>query len=250
MGRPMIMEKLYTLFQMLNIRGASPEKFLESDLGLDFEERLCIRANIEETLHVVIPVDDIKSDLTILELAGLLSRKLLATPGQQNFEVRLIEDTVISAPTEMVRQLLLDVNAWPRLLPYVHDVRLNYDDGLYQEFAMDLEGGNGSSVSVRSVQRCESDHIAYFQPEPACFLKHHCGDWFICPLAQNATHLTVVQRWTRSAKTEVMFPCRNGITPGQQVFALLREQARIALAAWKGSLECDLSREHHGHAGK
>jgi hypothetical protein len=42
---------------------------------LDLFERQCIREGIEERLHVVISDDEIESDLTILELAGLLSRK-------------------------------------------------------------------------------------------------------------------------------------------------------------------------------
>jgi hypothetical protein len=233
----MIMERLDTLFRHLEVRDASPEKFLESDLGLDFQERLCIREDIEESLHVVISDDDIAPDLTMLDLAGLLSRKLLVTPGQENFEAKLVEDIAILAPPDVVRKALLDVTAWPDLLPFVHDVRLIYDDGLFQEFEAELDGGNGNTVSVRSVRRCEPDHISYFQPQPAGFLKHHCGDWFIRPLAENATHFTVVQRWTRSVKANSMFPPRGELTSAQQVARLLRDQARSALAAWKRSLE-------------
>ncbi len=233
----MIMETLDALFRSLDVNEASPEKFLESDLGLDFESRLFMREDIEERLHIILQDDDLKSDLTLLELAGLLSRKLLVTPAQEGFEGKLVEDIVIASSADNVRQVLLDVNTWPHRLSYVHDARLTYDDGLYQEFSMDVDGGHGRSASVRSVRRCESDHIAYFQPQSACFLKHYCGDWFIRPLTPTATHLTVTKRWTRSAKAEALFPPRDAMSSGQQVSALLGKQARIALAAWKRCLE-------------
>lgn len=233
----MIMEMLDTLFQSMACKGAGPEKFLESDLGIDFNERLCIREDLEERLHVIISDDEIEHDLTMLDLAGLLSRKLLVTPGQEGFEGKLVEDTVILASALTVSRNLREVSAWPQLLPHVRDVRLTYDDGLHQEFYMDMANGAGHVAAVRFVRRCEIDHIAYFQPEPASFLRFYCGDWFIRPLAQNATHLTSVQRWTLSTKAELMFPTKNGISARQQISALLREDARIALRAWKISLE-------------
>ena len=233
----MIMDTLDTLFRSLDVRGAAPGKFLGSDLGLDFEERLYIREDIEERLNVVLQDDELKPDLTLLELAGLVARKLLATPPQASFEGKLIEDIVIAAPAETVRHALLDVVAWPGRLSYVRDARLTYDDGMHQEFAMDLDDGLGRTVSIRSVRRCEADHIAYFQPQPACFLKHHCGDWFIRPLTPAATHLTLTKRWTRSAKAETLLPARHGMTSAQRVAALLRAQASGALTAWQRCLE-------------
>nr|WP_294577679.1 hypothetical protein [uncultured Rhodopila sp.] len=66
------------MFHELEISYISPDQYLEYDLRLDLLERQCIREDIEERLHVVIYDDEIESDLTILELAGLLSRKLLS----------------------------------------------------------------------------------------------------------------------------------------------------------------------------
>ena len=126
---------------------------------------------------------------------------------------------------------------WPDRLSYVHDARLTYDDGQYQEFAMDLDGDHGRVISIRSVRRCEADHIAYFQPQPAGFLKYHCGDWFIRPLTPTATHLTLAKRWTRSERTEAHFRPLNGLSSAQQVSALLGVQTHRALAAWKRYLE-------------
>jgi hypothetical protein len=232
----MIMETLDAMFRVLDIRGASPEQFLESDLGLDFDERLCIREDLEDRLHVVILDDEIKSDLTVLEFAGLLSRKMIVTPGQENFEDKLVEDTVIPVPAEIVGQSLLDVSLWPCLLSNVRDFRLTYDDGLHQELTMNKDAGNGNLVSVRVVRRCEPNHVSYFYPEPASFLNHHYGDWLIHPLGQNATHLTLVERWTLSGKAKALFPSHSGVSSGQQVSALLSDYARVALMALKGSL--------------
>jgi hypothetical protein len=233
----MIMETLDRLFRDININDATPGMLLESDLGLDVFERQCIREDIEEGLNVVISDDEIQTDLTMLGLAGLLSRKLLITPGQQHFEGKLIEDTVIAAPAALVSQRLLEVGAWPRLLPTIRDVRISYDDGVYQEVVLDLEESRRGSAGMRLVRRCEPDHIAYFHPEPDPFLQHHCGDWFIRPLAPNAAHLTVVQRWTRSKQAETIFPACDAMSSAEQVRSLLIERARNDLAAWKHCLE-------------
>jgi hypothetical protein len=236
-GVDMIMNELDTLLRKLNVTGASPEKMLEADLNLDLLERQCIREDVEESLHIIISDDEIQTDLTVLELAGLLSRKLLATPGQQHFEGKLVEDTVIMAPASRVAQRLHEVSFWPRFLPNVRSVSVTYDDGVYQEFVLDLDDSHRGSTGVRLVRRCEPDHIAYFHPEPDVFLQYHCGDWFVRPLAQTAAHLTVVQRWTRSAKAETAFRSCDTISSVEQVKLLLRERARNELVAWKRSLE-------------
>jgi hypothetical protein len=233
----MIMEELDHLFRTLDVRGASSEKFLESDLGLDLLGRQCIREDIEERLHLVISDDEIRFDLTMLELAGLLSRKKLVTPERQNFDGKLIEDIVIPVPEATVAAALRDVAAWPHRLPQVRDIRLIYNDWIYQEFVLELAAGNAEPRRVRIVQRCESGHIAYFHPEPACFLKHYCGDWLVRPLGESATHLTLAQRWTVSAKAEILFPACDSMSSAEQITALLREEARNSLAAWKDSLE-------------
>jgi hypothetical protein len=246
----MILDTLIDLLRKLNISCTSPDQFLEHDLRLDFQERLYLREDIEERLHVVISDDEIESDLTILELAGLLARKRLTTPEQDGFDGRLQEDIAIGASAETIRRALLDVEIWPHLVPYVRHVRVTYDDGLYQEFTMDVAGRDGEFLPIRCVRRSELNRITYFQPEPARFLKHHCGNWFINPMSENATHLTIVQRWTLSAHAEKMFATLDGMSASQQVIALLREQARVTLVASKRHLEPPLQVRHREHPGK
>ena len=98
----------------------------------------------------------------MLELAGLLSRKLLVTPGQEGFEGKLVEDTVIW----FLRLPLVDVtrgqrSASPAVVLAWRQGRPD-DDGLHQEFYIDIDNGDGRISAVRLVQRCETDHIAYF----------------------------------------------------------------------------------------
>jgi hypothetical protein len=246
----MILGVLTDLLRELDIDCTSPDQFLEADLRLDFEERQCIREDIEERLHVVISDDEIEFDLTILDLAGLLSRKLLTKPGPVTCDGGLQEDIVIRASSETVRRSLLDVEAWPLVLAHVRYVRVTYDDGIHKEFTMDVRGRDGKFMPVRSVHRIEPCRIAYFDPEPACFLKHHCGDWFMNALSENATHLTLVQRWTLSPQADRMFRTCDGMSASRQVAALLREQARVGLLAWKQHLEPPSRIQHRERSSK
>src|SRR5208337_86545 len=179
----MILDTLIDLFGELDIYFVSPDQLLERDLRLDLLDRQCIREDIEERLHVVISDNEIESDLSVLGLAGLLSRKLLTTPGPNGCDGRLQEDIVINTSAENVRRSLLDVKGWSRVLPDVRHVEIMYDDGLHLEFTMDVRGRDGDFLPVRCMQSSELDRITYFDPEPACFLKYHCGDWFINPLS-------------------------------------------------------------------
>jgi hypothetical protein len=235
----MIMEKLDDVLRALDVKATSPNLLLEGDLGLDFHERQCLREDLEDDLQVVIADDDLKNDMTVLEFAGLLSRKSMALPGIDNFEGKLVEDAVIFAAPELVSGVLRNIEAWPGLMPHVRNVKTTYDDGTYQEFTMDIEGVRGKFVPVRSVRRSEPGHIAYFQPVPPPFLKHCCGDWFIRSLGRGATHLTIVLRWTLTPGGQEALSGQDGVTASGRAGALLAERARATLAAVKSALEQD-----------
>ena len=233
----MIMEKLDDVLRALDIKATSPNLLLEGYLGLDLHERQCLREDLEDDLQVVIADDDLENDMTVLEFAGLLSRKSMALPGIDNFEGKLVEDAVIFATPELVSGVLLDIGAWPSLMPHVRNVKTTYDDGTYHEFTMDVEGVRGRFVPVRSVRRREPGHIAYFQPVPPPFLKHCCGDWFVRSLGLGATHLTIVVRWTLATGGQEAFSEQDGVTASERAGALLAERARATLAAVKSALE-------------
>jgi len=141
-------------------------------------------------------------------------------------------EVILAAPLARVRQALLDVSAWPGLLPSVRKVGRIYDDGSCQEFTIEREIGD-RSVTVRTVRRCEPDHIAYFFPDPAPFLKHHCGAWLFEARAPESTRLVAIQSWALSAKASSWFPARDGMTTNERVAALLEGHLQATLAAWQ-----------------
>src|SRR4051812_30039559 len=108
----MVLKELDKLFRALDIDNATPDKYVSHDLGMDYEGRLCFREDIENSFHIVISDDDLKNDLTVLELGGLISRKLLITPNPEDFGGKLSEDIAIMASDESVYRALLDVSAW------------------------------------------------------------------------------------------------------------------------------------------
>jgi hypothetical protein len=233
----MIMEKLDDVLRALDVKGISPNLLLEGDLGLDFLERQCMREDLEDDLQVVIADDDLKNDMTVLEFAGLLSRKSMTLPGIDHFEGKLVEDVVIFAMPELVSGVLLDVDAWPGLMPHVRNVSTTYDDGTYQEFTMDIRGVRGNFMPVRSVHRSEPGHVAYFMPVPPPFLKHCCGDWFIRSLGRGATHLTFVLRWTLAAGGQEAISRQDGMIASGGIEVALRETSKATLGAVKSALE-------------
>jgi hypothetical protein len=183
---------------------------------------MAIHTGLRQTLQLTGIYRALNTDVKHYSAVSNGSNRGLTVPEQEDFDGRLIEDIVIVAPVERVQRLLTDVTAWT-LLPYVHNARMTYDDGYYQELTIDL----GSSGDIRCARRCEPGHIDFFEPKTASFLKHHCGDWLLRALVPGVTQLTAVQRWT--------------ISPAGQrlpVASLLRQQTRIALAIWKRNLEC------------
>jgi hypothetical protein len=225
----MILQKVCTLLQQVDIEGVTAEKLLEDDLGMDSQERLCFREDIERYMLVSLSDNELHGDLTVGGLAALISRKQLPIPAPVGFDGILIEDVMIAAPLQAVRQALFDVAAWPAKLPHVVAISVAFDDGRYQEFTMDVDGADGKRISVRSVRRCVEDRITFFQPKPPAFLRHHCGEWFFRELDTNLTHLTTVHRWNLA----------DGATDedASRIAHLLREHACLALNTWKRILE-------------
>src|SRR5262249_31838222 len=146
----MILQQLITLLKELDIEGASPEKALEHDLGMDSQERLCLSVDIEQRFNVTFADGELAGDLSVTGLAALISRKQLPLPAGTAFDGMLVEDVIIAAPRQAVWRELFDVTSWPEKLPHVAAINVNYDDGRYQEFTMDVAGADGRRLSVRS----------------------------------------------------------------------------------------------------
>jgi hypothetical protein len=221
----LILQQLRALLEELDIDGATPEKALEADLGMDSQERLCFREDVEQRMHIVLGDNELHGDLTVAGLAALISRKQLPIPTPSAFDGILIEDVTIAAPRHVVYQGLFDVATWPQKLPHVTGIEIVYDDGVYQQFIMDVDGADGRRISVRSVRRCMEDRITFFQPKPPAFLRHHCGEWFFRELDSGLTHVTTVHRWNLAEGTSA--------EEGARITGLLRDHARLALETWK-----------------
>ena len=225
----MILPQLITLLEELDVEGVAPEKALEADLGIDSQELLCLREDIEKRMDVTLADDDLDGERTVAGLAALISRKQLPLPSPAAFDGMLVEDVIIAAPMREVWDGLFDVTTWPKKLPHVVAIDVSYDDGRYQEFVMDVDGADGKRISVRSVRRCTPDRITFFQPRPPVFLRHHCGEWFFRDLGDGMTHLMTMHRWNLADGASA--------AEGIRIAGLLREHARLALDTWKGILE-------------
>ena len=93
-------------------------------------------------------------------------------------------EKTIPQPAELVYEALWHIKNWPSLLPHCNDIKVLYDDGVYQEFIMQITV-QGNIESMRSI-RCSPNKrkITYFQPEPPALLKVHRGEWLLEPLGK------------------------------------------------------------------
>lgn len=103
---------------------------------------------------------------------------------------RFQAEEIISRPIETVYAALWDIKNWPSLLPHCKEIKLLYDDEMYQEFIMNI-ATQGHTESMRSIRH--SPHrrkICFFQPEPPIFLTLHRGEWTLEPLGNTTTRIT------------------------------------------------------------
>ena len=187
--------------------------------------------------HVAKLADFQKYDLSDAEPVLQFEQRLLDIGIQDRFEGGLIDDIVIRADRDHVRKTLIDYTAWARLVPSVVAANVVYGDEFYQEIELNLTANNHAFEAVRLVCRSEQNILGYFYPEPARFLKHHCGDLLITSVDRKATKLTIVERWNLSERAGAIFPLRHGVTPGRQVTARLRLGARLLLHAVQNRAE-------------
>lgn len=238
------MERKVTLLQRtqdalasLDIESALPEAVLGDDLGIDSQELVCIASDLENLFSIQIRDDDLSRDMSVLQLAMFISRKLAARHRIGQFDYQLYEDVTIAAPLAAVYEALFDVDKWPAKLPHVRGIRKQYDDGCYQEFDMDVQGENGAIMAVHSIRRCQADRIRFFQPMPPKFMRHHCGEWILQPLQENLTHLATRHEWRLATNVDELFPSRDGVPSARGVELWLAGHARAALVQWKTNLE-------------
>jgi acyl carrier protein len=221
----------------MDIEDAVPHKLLGEDLGMDSQELVCAATHFEKLFLVRIEDDELSRDMSVLDLTTMISRKLTTQTSIGPFDHALNEDATIAAPLDAVYQALFDAGSWPQKLPHVRNINMLYDDGVYQEFDMEVEGNNGTVMLIRSVRRCQPQHIRFFQPAPPKFMAHHCGEWILHPLQEGLTHVVTRHEWRLVDNAGEFFPYRDGATPARRVHAWLAEHARFALKCWKSHFE-------------
>ena len=231
-----LLSRVEDVLASMDVEGAQADKLLGDDLGMDSQELLCATLDLQNSLCVKIEDDELSREMSVLDLTTVISRKLAPAPIG-SFDFSLSEDTVIRVPSGDVYKGLYEVDTWPLKLPHVRRIEKSYDDGLFQEFDMEVDGANGGIISVRSVRRCEPARILFFQPSPPKFMRHHCGEWILQPISADITHLLTRHYWRLSQAAAEAFPGQEGVATGDRIQSWLAEHARFALVCWKAHFE-------------
>lgn len=83
----------------------------------------------------------------------------------------------LPASSTVLRPLFWDIRRWNAIWRRIDEVRVSYDDGVHQEFAMVVER-DGHSEQVRTVRyRHDDGTIGFFSPDPPPSMAAHRGEW-------------------------------------------------------------------------
>ncbi|WP_107652730.1 hypothetical protein [Mesorhizobium helmanticense] len=232
-----LLAKVEDALTSIDVEGGTPDKLLGDDLGMDSQELLCAAVDFEQIFGVKIADGELHRKMSVLDLAMLISRKRVSQRTLGSFDHSLSEDIAINARLEDVYAGLFNFQAWPEKLPHVRSVNTRYNDGVFQEFDMEVLDGKGGVISVRSVRRCEPERIRFFQPQPPKFTRHHCGEWILTALGQDITHVVTRHAWRLAEAACEIFPDEHGVPSAERVRSWLAAHARSALDRWKTCLE-------------
>jgi hypothetical protein len=83
----------------------------------------------------------------------------------------------VNSPGDKVRSLFWNVATWSNIWDTITKIRLLYDDGIYQEFTMDLSWRE-RPASIRVISMRDHDGgIEFFSPIPPAEMEWHTGRW-------------------------------------------------------------------------
>lgn len=213
----------------------SPEcKLGDTGIGLDSQEIIEFTCLIEKHFHIALPpicfnkgssIGDVIQRIEMLKHPGAESMPLFEGAAEVFLDMKCTPQAAYQAIYEMEK--------WPSKLPHVKRIETLYNDGMYQEFLMDVQSDTGM-IRVRSIRRCDPQAgIFFFQPKPPVFLTHHCGGWCFEPSASGC-RVTTWHDWNlEKQKAEELF----GEKAKEQIDQLLRGHAEFALNHWKSILE-------------
>jgi hypothetical protein len=87
----------------------------------------------------------------------------------------------VNSQRDEVKRVFWDVATWSNIWDPITRIRLLYDDGVFQEFTMDLSWrGKPASIRVISMQN-DDGHIEFFSPSPPAEMEWHVGRWRFVP---------------------------------------------------------------------
>jgi hypothetical protein len=232
-SEPGFEEAVLTSFQRIDIHDARPHMRLGEDIGMDSQELVSLACELQSLTGIKVEGYDFKRSMTVAEVTEVLEQKISHELAKS---FSLTEEIYIRAEPKRLSQALWAVENWKDLLPHIEDIQVIYDDGTFQEFWMTVRGVDSSVIKVRSVRKCESERIRFFQPEPPSFLKEHRGEWTWKGAKHGGTGVTTKHEWRLSRKAYAMYPSEKLTTP-ERVETLLRGHAKFALENWKAILE-------------
>ena len=215
----------------------SDSKLGETGIGLDSQELVELNCTVEKHFNIKLPALCFNKSHSISDVIKRVqdaqNRKTL-TPS---FEDKTETSLEIKCSVEDAYRAIYEMGKWPEKLPHVKRIDILYNDGMYQEFLMDVQSDTGL-VQVRSIRRCcLNEEITFFQPTPPKFLKHHCGGWNFQPCLSGCKITTWHQWNSEPQKAHELFPSQEGLSTSDRIEQLLRSHAELALTTWKKILE-------------
>ncbi|MDP1609097.1 MAG: phosphopantetheine-binding protein [Chlamydiales bacterium] len=205
-------------------------KLGESEIGLDSQEIVDFTCMVEKRFNIKLPSACFIKKNTLEEVTKCIQEKFLP---RELFEGKVEVSLKINCLAEEAYKAIYEMEKWPEKLPHVKRIETLYNDGVYQEFLMDVQSDTGM-IQVRSIRRCLiNEEITFFQPNPPKFLKHHCGGWSF-QKEGSACQIKTWHEWNvKKEKAEEMFPLQTQ----NHVANLLQSHAELALNTWKILLE-------------
>jgi acyl carrier protein len=209
----------------------------ETGIGLDSQEIVELTCVIEKRFNVKLPGVLFSKKSTIAEAIQRIQEAQVSQTSKSLFEGKTEATLDIHCNPEEAYKAIYEMEKWPLKLPHVKDIKVLYNDGVYQEFLMDVLSDSGV-LQVRSIRRClPEEGIVFFQPTPPKFLKHHCGGWSFQKIP-NGCNVRTWHQWNIEPKKAIeSFPGLEENSIQVQVSSLLRSHAELALNMWKKNLE-------------
>ncbi len=209
----------------------------ETGVGLDSQEIIDFTCMLDKQFQIKLPACSFSKKHSIGDVIKTIRSAQESSQSLGKFEGKIETSIGMRCSPQMAYQAIYEMDKWPEKLPHVKRIETLYNDGIYQEFLMDVLSDSGM-IQVRSIRRCIPDEgITFFQPKPPKFLKHHCGGWTFKNQATGCI-VTTWHQWNLEPKiAHDLFPAKDNATTEERITNVLLAHAELALKTWKALLE-------------